>query len=445
MNQVAIRLLQLIRNQLEDKQDLRKIVANTGWLFVDRIFRIGVGLVVGVWIARYLGPEQFGLYNYAIAFVSIFTSFATLGLDSIVVRDLVRTPTVQTEILGTAFFLKLISGLTTLITAVSIITLIHPTKHLTHWLVGIIAARLVFQSFDAIDLWFQSKVESKYTIYAKNTIFILITFLNLLLIKLQAPLIAFAWINFIEIVLVSLGLVVVYQITGQTVKAWRINLFRAKNLLNDSWPIILSGTAIYIQARIDQVMLGGMVGDLEVGQYSAALRLIEVFGFVPMIIHKSVTPKITQSKTESETVYFRNLLQVYRLMTILFLVIAIPLFLFSNRIVVSLYGHEYQTAGLLLSLSSVRLFFTNFGVARSLYIINENLFKHSLMTAAIGCMINIFLNYVLIPKYASAGSIIATIISFLVTTFIVDLFFKRTRENVKLMVKAIFTPWVLTI
>jgi O-antigen/teichoic acid export membrane protein len=190
-------------------------------------------------------------------------------------------------------------------------------------------------------------------------------------------------------------------------------------------------------------MLGEMIGDAVVGQYSAAMRLIEFFGFIPMIVQSSVAPAITKAKAESEHIYHEKLLQIYRLMFILFILVSIPVALLASKIVVLLYGNDYQQAGILLSLFAIRLFFTNFSVARNLYITNENLFHYSLVTAILGSAINVGLNYLLIPRFAAVGSIWATIISFLFTTFILDYFFASTRKNLMLMLKAILTPWGL--
>lgn len=402
---------------------------------------MGVGLFVGVWVARYLGPEQFGLYSYALAFVSLFGAFATLGLDGIVVRDIVRNPACKYETLGTAFVLKLIGGSLTFLLVIIAISLLRPHDRLTHWLVGITAVGMIFQAFDTIDFWFQSQVQSKYTVYAKNVAFLLITLVKIVLVLVTAPLIVFAWAGLAEIVIGSVGLVIAYRINGFYVKEWIATISRAKMLVNDSWPLILSGIAIYIQARIDQVMLGEMIGDAEVGQYSAAMRLIEVFGFIPMIIYSSVLPNISNAKVENESLYYERLLNIYRLMFLLFLVTAIPLYLFSNQIVITLFGDEYKAAGALLALFSIRLFFANFGLAKSLFITNENLFKYALFTAISGAITNIGLNYLLIPRYASRGAILATIASFFVTVFLVDFFHAKARKNLSVMLKAMATPW----
>ena len=174
MNQSWTRLLpSFIRSRLEGRQTLQKIISNTGWLFADRALRMGVGLLVSVWVARYLGPTQFGQLNYVIAFVALFATFATLGLDGIVVREVVRNPAAEWEILGSAFMLKLCGGALTAVGAVVFISVLRPGDILSRWLVGIVAAGAVFQAFDVIDFWFQSQVLSKYVVLAKNGAFLL--------------------------------------------------------------------------------------------------------------------------------------------------------------------------------------------------------------------------------------------------------------------------------
>jgi O-antigen/teichoic acid export membrane protein len=238
-------------------------------------------------------------------------------------------------------------------------------------------------------------------------------------------------------------LICAYQLVGQSIKHWRLNFAYIKQVLNDSWAIVLSGSASIVQYRIDQVMLGQMIGDAEVGQYSAALRLIEFFGFLPMILRSSVAPTITAAKKQGEQVYYDKLLNIYRLMFICFIVVSVPVMLLANKIVFFLYGNVYEKAGLLLSLFSAKLFFTNFGVALGLFITNESLFRYSLITSILGLLINIGLNLLLIPHFASIGSIWATLLTALFTTFIFNYYFVSMRKNLRLMLKAIVTPWAI--
>lgn len=433
-------LPEFVRRRIEGRQDLQNVLGNTGWLFFDNILRMGVGLIVGVWVARYLGPEQFGDYNYAIAFVSMFSSVASLGVDGIVVRELVKQPQHAAEILGSAFILKLFGGILTVILATSAVYYLRPADNSMFWYVVLISAGTIFQAFNTITLWFQSKVQSKYSVYARNISFVIVTFIKIYLLVNRFSLIWFVSITLLELIITAILLSWIYTVKGFKLFNWRVSYNRCDSLLKNSWPLILTGLAIYVQARVDQVMLGEMIGSAEVGQYSAAMRLIEVFGFIPMAIVSSVSPSIIAAKSVSNELYYDKLLNLYRIMFILFLVTALPIFIFSENIIVLIYGESYRQAGVLLSLFAIRLFFTNYGVAKSLFITNENLFRYALVTTTIAMIINVLLNYLLIPLYQSRGSITAMIISFAFSTFIADLFFKEVKPNLYIMFKSMISP-----
>ncbi|MFM6199420.1 MAG: flippase, partial [Dolichospermum sp.] len=310
---------------LKSSDKLREIIANTGWLFADRILRMGVGLFVGVWVARYLGVQQFGVFNYATAFVALFSTLSTLGLDAIVVRSIVREPEKRAEILGTAFWLKLFGGVAALLLAVSSIIVVRHDDQLTISLVAILSSVGIFQAFDTIDLWFQSQVQSKYTVIAKNTAFVITALVKVALISLHAPLIAFAWAGLGEVSLGAIGLIISYRVRGYSPWLWPWSLPLAKTLLKESWPLILSGLTIMIYMRIDQIMLGQMVGDKAVGLYSAATRISEVWYFIPMAMASSVSPAIYAAKEVSESLYYRRIKQLIRMLVLISLVISVPM------------------------------------------------------------------------------------------------------------------------
>ena len=413
MNHAWVKILpSCIRSRLDGRYNLQKILSNTGWLFGDRVLRMGVGLFVGVWVARYLGSEQFGLYNYAIAFVALFSAFATLGLDNVVIREIVQNPTNRNEILGTTFILKLAGGIVTLLLTFGVISLLRPGDALVQWIVGITAAGAVFQAIDTIDLWFQSQVESKYTVYAKNIAFVIVAVTKVILIQMQAPLIAFVWAGLVEFALGAIGLVVAYKIKGYVLRLWRSNLLRAKNLLSDSWPLILSSLLVMIYMRIDQVMLGEMVGDSEVGVYSVAVRLAEVWYFIPMAIASSTFPSIVEAKKVSESLFFERLQKLYNLMASLAYVVSIPVTFLAGWIVGLLFGVEYQGAGPMLAILIWSSLFTNLGVARSSFLMTMNWTKVHSITVLFGCVINVTLNYILIPRYGGVGAAISSCIAY---------------------------------
>jgi O-antigen/teichoic acid export membrane protein len=401
-----------IRGRLEGRLGVQKVISNTGWLFFDKIVRMGAGFLVMVWVARYLGPEQYGLLSYVSAFVALFSAVAALGLDGIVIRNIVRDPSCAEGTLGTAFVLKLMGGMIALLLSIGAITALRPGETLTCWLVGITAAGLIFQAFDAIDFWFQSQVQSKYVVYARNIAFSFVAVVKVALIFAQAPLIAFAWAGLAEISIGALGLIVVYQAKGQGIKAWRANLDQGKTLVKDSWPLILSGVMIMVYMRIDQVMIGEIAGNTEVGVYSAAVRLAEAWYFVPMAIVGSVFPSIVKAKAVSEELFYDRLQRLYNLMAFMAYLVALPVTFLGEWMVTLFFGAAYAGAGPMLSVLIWAGLFVNLGVARSSFLTTMNWTRVHFMTVSLGCIINVALNYLLIPVYGGMGAVIASCIAY---------------------------------
>ena len=425
-----------IRAKLEGRHGFQAIIGNTGWLFADKILRMGVGLFVGVWIALYLGPEQFGLWNFAIAFAALFGAFATLGLDGIVVRELVKNPERQNELLGSAFALKLIGGAVTLLIALFAISLVRSGETLTLWLVGLSAAGFIFQSVNVIDFYFQAKVQSKYTIYAANAAFILMTLVKISLLLTSAPLIAFAWAGLGEIALTAIFLLVAYRFNHHNMREWRYDGRVARELLKASWPLILSGLAIMIYMRIDQIMIGQMLGDKEVGLYSAAVRISEVWYFIPMAIVSSVFPAIIEAKKKSETLYNQRLQKLYDLMVWLSIAVAVPMTFLSGWVVMLLFGQPYELAGTVLAIHVWAGLFVALGVARGKWLLVENLQKYSSWYVGAGAVINVPGNFLLIPIYGVEGAAIATLFSQAVVAVVAPIFFVKTRPSSIMLVRA---------
>ncbi|MEO1432483.1 MAG: flippase [Cyanobacteria bacterium J06633_8] len=428
-------------SQLKSHTKLRKVISNTGWLFADRILRMGAGLLVGVWVARYLGAEDYGLFNYALAFVSLFTPIFTLGLDDVVVRQLVKESSNKTEILGTTFGLKLIGGIVSVLLAVGSLFLLKEQNILTIWLVIILAMTGIFRTADTIELWFQSQVQSKYTVIAKNIAYLLSTLIKVGLILIKAPLLTFAWATLAEIVVGAIGLFGIYQIKGfSKLWNWRWSFTTAKSLLKQSFPLIFSGFAILIFMKIDQIMLGEMKGNNQVGIYSAAVKVSELWYFIPTAIVSSVSPSIYAAKEKSEHHYYKRIGQLLRLLTYISLAIAIPMTFLSNNIVLMMFGSDYAEASTILAVHIWASLFVFMGVATLPWFIAEGLNHISLGKTVLGAILNVILNYLLIPKYSGLGAAIATISSQATAAFLSNAFDKRTRKLFQIQLQS-FIPF----
>lgn len=399
--------------------NLRKILGNISWLLADRFLRMVVGFFMVAWMARYLGTSQFGLLNFAIALLAIFGTIASLGVDHIVFRDLVNESENRNEIIGTAFILKLLGGLLGLALTAITIYLMRPGDRLSHMIVIIVAASLIFHEFLLISSWYQSKIESRFDIWAKNTALIMMAQIKVALIQFQAPLVAFAWAYCLENALVAFLLVIVYQGTKEKIQKWRFSWARAVELMRISWPLIFSNIAIMVYVRIDQVMLGQMAGDDEVGIYSAALKISESWLFLLLAIINSVKPSIIAAKKVSDDFFYEKMQKVCSFLALIVYSVALPMSLLATPIIVLVYGKEYAPAGIVLAVHIWSSLFTSFGMIKDVWIAVEEHTKFAVWTSSAGALLNIMLNWFLIPINQSLGAAIATVISYIFTDYLV--------------------------
>jgi len=426
---------------LKSNQGFMKYFKNTSWLFSEKVLRMIVGLFVGIWVARYLGPEKFGLFSYAQSFVGLFVAIATLGLDGIVIRELVKDENRRDSLIGTAFWLKLMGAFTVLLILGFTVGFTSSNDTNTNMLVIIIASATTFHSFNVIDMYFQSKVMSKFVVYANIISLLLSSIVKVVLILKEAPLIAFAWAVIFDSFVLACGFVYFYIKNNSSLLKWKFDKTVALTLLKDSWPLILSGMVIAIYMKIDQVMIQEMLGSAEVGQYAAAVRLSETWYFIPMVITSSLFPSIINAKKHSESLYYERLQKLYDLMVWMAIAIAVPTLFLAKYVVALLYGVEYiQSAGVLVIHIWAGVF-VFLGVAAGKWFVAENLQLYSFYRTLSGAIINIALNYILIPIYGIYGAAFATLISQAIASYIFNVTNKKLRHTFLLQTNAILLPF----
>ena len=422
---------------LKDHPGFRKYFANTSWLMGERILRMGVSLFVGIYVARYLGPERYGLLSYANSFVGIFLAFATLGLDEIVVRELVKTPEQREIILGSSFFLKLVG---TLLMWTAILAAVPFTKNdlQTNILITIIAFGAVFQAFNVIDFNFQAKVKSKYVVHAQFVQLIVSSIVKIILVVNESPLIWFASVYCMDAIVLAIGLVFVYFYNGENIFCWKWSFEKSKYLLHDSWPLILAGVVVSIYMKIDQVMIKEMLGAKEVGLYAAAVKLSEAWYFLPLAITSSLFPAIINAKLYQKEDYFQRLQKLYDLMVWIAVAIALPTAILSPWIVEFLYGNEYLESSSVLNIHIWSGIFVFLGVASSKYLLAENYIKKTFYRTFVGALLNIMMNYYLIGIMGIKGAALSTFASHFFAAYFYDILDKDLRKMFILKTKSLF-------
>jgi len=396
-----------LRARIEQSELLRRVIPNTGWLIADRVLRMAVSLVVSVWVARYLGPGAFGRYNFAIAFAMLFGPLGLQSLDRVVIRELVRSPAEREEVLGTAFALRLAGGAAASLLAIGTLSLLRRGDGEMLAMVAILSGAFVFQAFDVVDWWNQSGFQSRRSVLAAGTGFLFAALLRVLLILSHAPLVAFAWAWSAELVIGSLGLALAHR-RRESGARWRPRVARAAALARDAWPLLFASLMVMVYTRIDQVMLGQMKQAAELGIYAVAVRLVEVWYVVPTAIVTSVYPGLVALHGRDEAAFHDRLQRFYNLMVLISYAVAIPTSLLAPWIVGVLYGPAYARAAPMLALLVWSLPFTSLGLARGAYLNTMNWNGSYLMTVTAGCIVNVVLNLLLIPRLGGMGAVIAS-------------------------------------
>ena len=419
---------------------VRRYGSNTAWMFAEQILRMVAGFLVGVWVARYLGPEKFGLFSYALAFVAIFQGIAKLGLDGILVRDLVREPEKATVYLGTAFWLKLFGAVVTLL-FIGLAIQFTGNDATANLYILIIASGLIFQSFEVIDFYFQSKVLAKYVSICKMVQLALSSLIKIFLILIGADLIWFVMVSLIDMVTLAITLNIAYKYNKNPSFYKYFDVYVGKRLLKDSWPLILVGMSVVIYERIDQIMLKHMLNDYSVGIYSAAVKVSNVFTFLSPIFAYSFFPALINSRKDSDEKFEKRLIYLYSFVFWFALFLAIVLSKFSVEIINIIYGIKFLESHSVLSIYIFTIIFAYMGGISSRFYIIENIQNLFAINLFIAASINIFLNFLFIPKLGMKGAAISSLISFAFSSFFSNIFFRKSRKNFRIQFMAIIFPF----
>lgn len=412
---------------------------NIIWLSGDSIFRMGLGFLVSVWLARYLGPEHFGLYNYALAIITIFVSVASLGMNGVVVRELIKDEHSTSTIMGTSCLLQMVGSIFSSVLVLLTIYILKPESWDLFLAALVMIPSVLLRTSDIFKYWFESQVQAKYTVLAQSIAFFSSSVFKILVICYGGSYIYICASVSFEAFILTLSLFFFYSKKGIN-KNWNYNLSEAKRLLSLSWPLIISGVAFMLYMRIDQVMIGNMLGASAVGVYSVAVKMVEVWYFFPIAIVSSLFPKIIKLRQESLEKYHERLQFLYDILVVISVLIALSVTLFSDFIIGLFYTTDYAAASSVIKVYSWISIFYFLSSASGRWYINEGLQKYALNRNILGLIMGVVLNYYLIPIYGIIGSVYATLIAYACAGYFFDCLTHHTRISFIQKTKALWLP-----
>lgn len=416
---------------------VRLYLFNSFWMMAEQILRIISGVFIGIYIARYLGPEQYGVLSYVLAFATFMMAIARLGMDAILIREIVSNPEEKYLLMGTAFWLMTVVALVCFASACGFIWLSSESTSIKIYAI-IIVSGMIFTSCSVMDFYFQSQVQAKYSAICKAIALFLTSVLKIYLICVGADL---SW--FVLAFLMDYAVLGIIFIAAGTLdnKCRFLKCFsgtKARQMLRSAWPLVLGAIAIQVYMRIDQLMIRSMLGLHEVGIYSAAVRIYEAWVIVTAIITVSLLPAIVKLKQGDEVVYHKRMTQLFRLVIWLSIFAAATVCLISETLTVMAFGEAYRASAPVVDIVMWTAVFAAMGSVSARYFNVENMEKKFALRTALAAILNVGLNFLLIPLYGIKGAAIATLICTFFANYMMDWFDRDLKLLLKIKHRAVF-------
>lgn len=403
----------------------------------EQFLRILSGVFVGIYIARYLGPEEFGVLSYVLAIATFMMAISRLGMDAILVRDLVSAPDKEQLLMGTAFWLMVVAALGCYILVGAVIW---STAELVSVKIyaSIIALSTIFTSCSVVDFYFQSQVKAKYSAACKSVTLFLMSVVKLYLIFIQADFIWFVFAFLMDYAV--LGLVfIAAAFYGKGCGFLKLFSWSdAKQMLKSAWPLVLGAVAIQVYMRIDQIMIRNMLGLHEVGVFSAAVRIYEAWAIVTAMITVSLLPAIVKLKQGDEENYHKRMTQLFRLVIWMSVFAAIAVSLVSEQLMVLAFGEEYRESAPVVDIIMWTAVFAAMGSVSARYFNVEKMEKKFALRTALAALVNVGLNFLLIPIYGIKGAAIATLSCTFFANYMMDWFDRDLKLLLRIKHRAMF-------
>lgn len=400
-----------ILHKLRTDAGVRRYAVNTTLLLGARGVQMVLALVVGALMARYLGPAQYGTYNYIISYTGLFVAISLLGVGTIMVKDMLEKPDGIYTILGTGLWLRFAGSIIACLLVVGIAGVSENDPHI-RWYLFIASLPPILKSFEVITYYFQAKVLSKYTVIAQMIALFIVSGLKLWFIEAEMDLVWFFYVMILDATIVMAITVFEYKTLNQKIFSWSFDANYAKQLLKDSWPLIFSGFMATVYLKIDQVMINTMLDDASTGLYAAAVKLSEAWVSIPWIIGASLYPALVNSFKEDKMRFQERITQTYVLQIGVAVAIILPVVLLAVPITQFVFGEAYAASAIALQLHIGSLLFIFLGSVANRWLIIEGIQRYWMINSVIGAISNILLNLVLIPAMGINGAALATLLSY---------------------------------
>jgi O-antigen/teichoic acid export membrane protein len=421
-------------NKLQISSNRKILLKNVSWSLIGRIVQIANALIIGVIIARYLKPDQYGILNYAAGYVAMFPLITEFGLTGILTRELAKKSTDRDSLIGSAIFLRFALSLLTIILIFISLTLFKEDGMMRNYIL-INAINFIFLSVSmTINNYFNSQLQNDQNVKAEIFRVGVLAVIKIMCVLLKAPLFVFIILTAVDsAVLLVYSLPLFVKFYGNLSKL-KVNKTYIKILLYGSFPLLLEGVTGVFYQKLDVVMTGKLLDAEAVAYYVVALKFVDFAIFIPLVLIQTMTPMLVRKFEEcnydrenSEYIRFKN--KVGDIITYSGLFVTLCLIISAYPVITILYGADYHLSIPLLQILAIKGLFCGLAYPVSAIIVSEGRQKLVFLTNVIGAAVYIVLSFILIPKLGLTGVALSTLISFIVGAYFANFLIPRYRKD----------------
>ena len=411
-----------------------RFFSNVMWDMGGKIFQMVLTLVVGMLTARYLGPSNYGVIGETASYVSFFSVICQLGFTSTAVKEIMDDKEKEGEILGTSIFFRVCTSLISTVAITCLLYVLKDGDRLIVWVAFLQSLSLIFQSFEMIHYWYQSRLETQVSVKIQSIAYVIMAVYKIALLAFGKSVEWFAFSTALEAAVVGAALLLVYG-RGEG-KKLSVSFKAGNDMLKRSYHFILSGLMVTIYSEMDKIMLGEMLSETAVGYYTAATKVSSMWSFVLTALINSSSPVIISSRSKSQELYVKQNKRLYAAIIWIGIAAGFAITVLGKLIIYIMYGAEYLPATSSLQISAWYTMFAMLGSARGIWIVCEEKAKYVKYYLGVGAVLNIILNYLLIPAFGPGGAAAATLATQIFTAVLAPAMFKETRIYTKYVLEA---------
>ena len=418
----------------------KKVIDNVYWAMAGKVVNFVSGLLVGIMVARYLGPEQFGLMSYVMSYVTLFSILATFGLNGIEIREMSKDIDAAGTLIGTAFMIRFFfSCVTILLIFCSLI--VFESDRFTYAMILIFSLSLIFRTLDVIRNYFTSIILNEYVVKTEIGRTLIGALIKVILLYMHCSLVWFIVASTFEFALIGGGYIYSFRKKAKHIRVFKFDFSVAKMLVHESFPLVLSGAAVVIYQKIDAVMIRNMLDNEALGQFSVATKIADLGAFIPLIIAQTITPLLVKARQGDADLYAQKKQKFMDMIVWSTILISVSTTVLAAPAIHILFGERYSDAIPVLQIRAWKSLFVALFFASGQIIITDHLQQYAVIRNLIGCVVCIILNYIFIPRWGIVGSSMAAVLTMFFSGYLSHFVIKKYRYLVPIQTKALFFGW----